>query len=250
MKINTYKLICVAMLTLMSTDIFAILDDNQKEEIGIVVRDYLIAHPEVIAEAIQALQQKESKAWIDNAKKEIIANQEEIFNSNSPGIGSDKPKVILVEFFDYNCPHCRAMHSMIQKIAAQNKDLRIIYKELPVLGETSLFAESAALASREQNKYHEFHEKLMTSDGPLSDEKVLSIAKESGVNVEKLKKDMKDPKIIQELQTVQKLAIQLGIRGTPSFVIGRSPGTKEMTIDFVPGEVTQENLIKHIKGEN
>lgn len=250
MNINNYKLICVGILSLISTDIFAIFDDKQKEEIGVVVREYLIAHPEVIAEAIQALQQKESQAWVDNAKKEIIANQEEIFKSNSPAIGSETPKVILVEFFDYNCPHCRAMHSMLQEIAAKNKDLRLIYKELPVLGETSLFAASAALASREQNKYHEFHEKLMTSDGALSDEKVLSIAKESGVDIEKLQKDMKNPKIIEELQRIQKLAMQLGIRGTPTFVIGRAPGTKEMTVDFVPGETTQENLMKHIKGEN
>jgi protein-disulfide isomerase len=246
MLTNKYKAFCAGIITLLSTEILANFDDKQKEEIGTVVHDYLIEHPEVIAQAIHTLQAKEAKIWIEKAKKAIIENMDAMFNSDSPAIGSDKPKITIVEFFDYNCPHCKTMHSILEKLIAENQDIKLVYKELPVLGEPSLLASRAALAAQLQNKYNEFHQKLMTSPGPLTDQIVLQIAKDSALDLEKLKNDMNSPKIIQELQANQKLAVALGMRGTPTFVIGRAPFTKDMQVDFVPGETTQEDLMNRI----
>ncbi len=242
-----YQVIFAGIMLILSTPLYAAsFDDNQKQEIGQVVHEYLISHPEVIVQAIQVLQGKEAKAFEENAKKAISENMDGLFNSESPTIENKAPKVTLIEFFDYNCPHCRTMSKILDQLQEKNKDIRIVYKELPVLGEDSLIASKAALAAREQKKYNEFHDKLMAYPGAVSSATVMQIAKEVGLDSDKLKKDMESDKVRTELEANQKLAISLGIRGTPSFVIGRFPAKKDMPTEFIPGETTQEELMKRI----
>ncbi|MFI4937346.1 MAG: DsbA family protein [Candidatus Berkiellales bacterium] len=245
MTVYKSKILLAIALALFNANIFADFDEKQKQEIGTVVHDYLVANPEVVAEAIQALQVKENKIWLDNAKTAIKENIQDIFNSNSPKLGGKDAKISVVEFFDYNCPHCKTMSPLIENLL-KNKDIQIIYKELPVLGESSLYAAKAALAARDQNKFKEFHEKLMAYPRVLTNDKILELAKETGLNVEKLKKDMDSPEVTQELQNNQKVAVALGMRGTPTFILGRNPATKEMPVGFIPGETSQEELTKQI----
>ncbi len=247
MLINRYQGIFTGMMLLISTHLYAAsFDDKQKQEIGQVVQEYLVSHPEVIIQAIQVLQTKEAKALEEKAKMAISENLDGLFNSDSPTIEGKAPKVTLIEFFDYNCPHCRTMSKMLDQLQEKNKDIRIVYKELPVLGEDSLLASKAALAAREQKKYVEFHQKLMASPGAVTSDSVMQIAKELGLDSAQLAKDMESEKVRNELQANQKQAISLGIRGTPSFVIGRFPATKDMPKEFIPGETSQEELMKRI----
>ncbi len=224
----------------------ASFNDAQKEEIGTVVREYIVEHPEVITQAISALQDKEMKAWSDKGKENIKANLADFFNSSSPTNGVKSPKITVVEFFDYNCPHCRTMHKTLSDIASENKDIQIIYKELPVLSEASVFAAKAALAAREQNKYLEFHQKMMDQKEMLSQEKILSLAKEIGLDIEKLNKDIASTKVSDELLANRKIAMLIGLRGTPTFVIGKAPATKDMVIELIPGEIKQQELLDKI----
>jgi protein-disulfide isomerase len=247
MTMNKYQVILAGLVMLTISNVFASsFDDKQKDDIGLIVHDYLVAHPEVIAEAIQVLQGREAKAWEEKSKDAIAKNRADIFNSNSPTLENGAAKVTLVEFFDYNCPHCQAIEPMIERLVSQNKDIRIVYKELPVLGESSLYAAKAALAAREQDQYINFHQKLMARHGELSNDKVISIAKDAGLDVAKLQKDMESPKVQQELDDTRKQAIAIGLRGTPSIVIAPNPATAKMPIELIYGETNLQDLIKRI----
>ncbi|MGD9592316.1 MAG: DsbA family protein [Candidatus Berkiella sp.] len=224
----------------------ASFNDAQKEEIGTLVHDYILEHPEIITQAVAALQEKEAQAWAQKAKDNIKTNLTEFFDSNSPASDTKSPQVTVVEFFDYNCQHCRSMQKTLSDITSKDKAIKVVYKELPVLSEASVFAAKAALAAREQNKYVEFHDKLMSQTDMLSQEKVLALAKEIGLDLDKLNKDIASDKISEELMNNRKIAMMIGIRGTPTFVIGRAPATKEMPIEFIPGEMKSQDFIDKI----
>jgi len=128
--------------------------------------------------------------------------------------------VALVEFFDYRCPYCKQVHPAIQKLLDQDRKLRFVYKEFPVLGEPSDLAAHAALAARLQGKYGPFHAALMAIKGPITEEVVYRVAGSTGLDVERLKRDMADPEIDRALSANKALANALDIRGTPGFIIG------------------------------
>ncbi|MBS0287245.1 MAG: DsbA family protein [Proteobacteria bacterium] len=246
-KYNLLTYTAFLLMPLVSNAQTAGFDETQKAEIGQVVHDYIISHPEVITEAVQVLQAKEMKAWEEKAKQAILNNMDGIFNSKSPNSGAKSPKVSVVEFFDYNCPHCKVMQKTLNDILSDNKDVLVVYKELPVLNEGSLFAAKAALAAREQNKYNEFHDKMMTAQEVLTEDKILALAKEIGLDIDKLNKDMASSKVNDELTANRKIAMDMGLRGTPAFVFGKYPATKDMKVELLPGEVQKQDLIEKIK---
>ncbi len=247
MSNRTLTILSVVALLISTPVQAASFNEAQKEEIGTVVRDYLIEHPEVITQAITALQDKEMKAWAQKAKDNIKSNFADFFNSSSPTNGVSAPKITVLEYFDYNCPHCRTMHKTLSEIVNQNKEIQVVYKELPVLSEASVFAAKAALAAREQSKYLELHQKLMDQKDMLSPDKVLALANEVGLDIDKLKKDMDSSKVNDELLANRKTAMLIGLKGTPTFVIGKAPATKEMAIEIVAGEVKKEAFEDKIK---
>jgi protein-disulfide isomerase len=138
----------------------------------------------------------------------------------SPVRGNANGKVTLVEFFDYNCPYCRQLVSTLADLQQANPDLRIVYKEFPVLSDNSRFAARAALASRNQDKYFEFHDALMSAGGILNPERVIEVAREVGIGIRRLRRDMGDPEIQAVIDRNLTLAATLRITGTPSFAVG------------------------------
>ena len=126
----------------------------------------------------------------------------------------------MVEFFDYNCPYCRQVASVMAEAEAGDPELRVVYKEFPILGPGSVFAAKAALAADRQGRYVEFHKALMDADSRVDETSVLAIAEEVGLDVERLKQDMQDPAIQAEIDGNLELAQALRITGTPGFVIG------------------------------
>lgn len=146
--------------------------------------------------------------------------EDALFNDPaSPVAGNPEGDVTIVEFFDYNCPSCRKFAPMLAEFLHDDPELRVIYKEFPVLGPDSMYAARAALAARQQNRYHGFHRALMQASGPLTEEKVLEIALEVGLDTAKLKDDMQDPAITEAIERNLALARDLGIYATPSLVI-------------------------------
>ncbi len=197
-------------------------NDEQTRAIEETVHNYLVTHPEVLIEAMQALDKKEAAAAQAQARSVIEKNSDVLFHDPSTYVaGNPKGNVSIVEFFDYQCGYCRANFEPLREAVKQDGNIRFVLKEWPVLGPASRFAAKAAMAARQQGKYLEFHNALFGLKGGLTEERVFDTAAKVGLDVTKLQKDMKDPAVEKALTRNNALAQALGFEGTPSFVIGK-----------------------------
>lgn len=203
------------------------------EEFERRVADYLTSNPEVIADAFEAYAERQGgSANISLAPGSSprhggrgLTNRAErerqLFEDpGSPVRGNANGDVTLVEFFDYNCPYCRQLLATLEELQQANPRLRVVYKEFPILSDNSRFAARAALAARHQDKYFEFHDALMSASGIVNPEKVIEVAREVGISIRRLRRDMNDPEIQATIDRNLALAQALRITGTPSFVVG------------------------------
>jgi protein-disulfide isomerase len=200
--------------------------DIQRGDIEKIVKNYLIAHPEVLEEAMGELSKRQAAA--DAAKNEasVATNAKAIFDSpRGVTIGNKDGDVAFVEFFDYNCGYCkRAMTDMLELMKSDPK-LKVVLKEFPVLGPGSVEAAQVAVAVRMQDpsgkKYLDFHQKLLGSKGQADKARAMAAAKEAGADMAKLEKDIASPEVRATLEENFKLAEAMGMNGTPSYVIGK-----------------------------
>ena len=205
-----------------------------KEAVREIVREYLLEHPEVIEQAILALNAKRQAAKAARARDALVENRAALVgHPMSPVSGNPEGDVTLVEFFDYQCGYCKRSLAPVMDLLKSDPGLRIVWKDLPVLGPVSTFAALAAMAAQQQGKYLVFHEGLMGARDRLSEESVMEIAGQVGLDLERLQQDMADPEIAAYLEDTQRLARDLGINGTPAFVIGNT---------LVPGAVDGARL--------
>lgn len=196
------------------------LTEEQEKAVGSLVRQYLLDNPEVVAEAIQALQAKRKSTEQKAVRTALRVNRSQIENNpDTPVGGNAKGNVTVVEFFDYRCGVCKRVHPIVAALMKGDGKIRRVYKEWPILGPESVFAARAALASRRQGKYLAFHNALMAAP-KVDRNSVLAIAESIGLDRGRLVRDMKDPKIAASLQRNYRLAEALKLNGTPSFVIG------------------------------
>jgi protein-disulfide isomerase len=198
---------------------------TQKDEIERIIKDYIISHPEVLQEAIAELDKRQATADAEKAKVAVASNAETIFNSTRQVVlGNPKGDVTMVEFFDYNCGFCkRAMADMMEMLKDDPK-LKVVLKEFPVLGPGSVEAAKVAVAVRMQDKtgkkYLEFHQKLLGGRGQADKARAIAVAKEVGMDMTRLDKDMASEEIKASIDESLKLAETLGLNGTPSYVVG------------------------------
>ena len=185
------------------------------------VREYLHSNPEVIVEALQRLETRKRSAAQDRLKAVLSDKAEDILRDpDSPVSGNPEGDVTLVEFADYNCPYCRRVAPLVTAVESSDSRLRIVYKEIPILGPDSVFAAKAALAAHRQGKYVAFHRALMDAKGVAAEGLVLAIAARVGLDVERLRTDMESPSIQVAIDKNLALARTLGINGTPAFIVG------------------------------
>lgn len=185
------------------------------------IHDYILAHPEVLVQALQSLDQRQREADAAAAKAVLTSRADEIFrDKQSPVGGNTVGNVTMVEFFDYNCPYCRQVAPIMAQAAADDPQLRIVYKEFPILGPDSVFAAKAALAAEKQGKYAQFHKALFDARTRVTEAIVLKIAAEAGLDVARMKSDMQQPEIQALIDRNAELAQALKITGTPGFVVG------------------------------
>ncbi len=202
-----------------------IFPQKQSDAIRKIVRDYLMEHPEVIGDAIEALREKMRAQAEADAKKVIESRKDELFNAkDDPQTGNLKGDVVLVEFFDYNCPYCKVVLDPMQDAVKADGKVRVVFKELPILSEESKTAARVALAAKAQGKYDEVHRALMKYRGKLDEKTIFRLAGEAGANVDQIKKDMMAPEIDQQLTRTMELAHALDISSTPSFVVADANG--------------------------
>jgi protein-disulfide isomerase len=200
--------------------------DGQRGEIETIVKNYLISHPEVLEDAMNELNKRQAAAEEEKHLASITQNSDTIFNSpRNVTLGNKNGDVTFVEFFDYNCGYCkRAMTDMLDLMKADPK-LKVVLKEFPVLGDGSVEAAKVAVAVRMQDpggaKYLDFHQRLLGGRGPADKARALAAAKEAGLDVARIEKDMASPEARATIDENFKLAESMGMNGTPSYVIGK-----------------------------
>ncbi len=217
--------------------------DAQKQEMHTIIRDYLLENPALLNEMITKLQAAEQAKQEEMAQAAISDNKDKIFRSpNDMVFGNPAGSVTMVEFFDYNCGYCKRAMAEVLRLTEEDKDLRIVMKEFPILSEGSVIAAHAALAARKQDKYKELHMALMGAQGGIDNqEKVLEVAREAGLDVDKLKADMEADRAASDkvIDETRELAQTLGINGTPAFIIDDT---------LVPGAAPYDQLVAAVKG--
>ena len=192
-----------------------------QQEIEKIVREYLLREPEVLAEALRRLQERQSAAAALKAKQAIHDQQQALLSDQgSPVEGNAQGKVTIVEFFDYRCVHCRRVASTIDQIMRSNASVRVVYKNFPVLGEPSVLAARAAVAAQQQGGWPKLHRAMLSFDGDFTTETILALGASVGLDSAKLKTDMMSPATNEALQANLTLAAALGVDVTPTFVIG------------------------------
>ncbi|MFY9288260.1 MAG: DsbA family protein [Alphaproteobacteria bacterium] len=195
--------------------------EAEKAAVEDVIKEYLtVKHPEVLMEAMRELQKREQASAESKTKEAVNTSKDKIFNDpTSPVGGNPKGDVTVVEFFDYQCGYCKLSEEAIEKLIKEDKNVKVIYKEFPILGPMSVTISKAALASVKQGKYQKFHDALMKKKDKLSEDGLYQVAKENGIDVEKLKKDMGTDEMNALIASNIKLGSEVGVRGTPMFII-------------------------------
>jgi len=199
------------------------INADQRGEIERIVREYLLAHPEVLQEALGELDKRQAAAEIEKHRAAVKENAAAIYNSpRHVTLGNPQGDVTMVEFFDYNCGYCKRALSDMTDLMKKDPKLKVVLKEFPVLGPGSVEAAQVAVAVRMQDpkKYLDFHQKLLLGRGQADKARALAVAKEVGLDIARIERDLKSDEVAKTLEESMKLAEALGLNGTPSYVIG------------------------------
>ena len=204
----------------------AVFNEQQKQAIGEIVKDYLIKNPEVLTEVIAELEKRQAEAQQASQASAVKETQQSLLNaSHSYVVGNPSGDITLVEFFDYNCGYCKKALADVQTLMKSDPKLRVVLKDFPVLGPDSVEASRDALAVKNQlqgQKLLDYHVKVMDSRGRVNAERAIAVAKEMGLDVARLQKDMEGAEVRNALQENMALGDKLSLTGTPAFVIGET----------------------------
>jgi protein-disulfide isomerase len=205
----------------------------QRAEIVQIIRDALKQDTSILKDAIGTLQAEEQQATNSAARDEIAKLSNDLLNA--PGdqvVGNPKGDVTIVEFYDVRCPYCRRMLPVVEKLLKSDPGIRLVYKDLPVLGPGSVLGAKALLASMKQDGYVRLHDALMTGTPNIDDAALRQAAGRAGLNWDKLQKDMAAPEVQAQIDANLAVAHRLSIEGTPAYVIGGQllPGAMDLAM--------------------
>ena len=211
---------------------------EQEARIKDMVKEYILANPEIILEAVQTLRKKQEEAQKKAAEDALKTKRAELQGATDlPVAGNAKGDVTIVEFMDYRCGYCKSVKPVLDEVMRADGKIRLVLKEFPILGPASRTASMAAVAANKQGKYLAFHNALMAYPNNLTDEVIFALARQVGLDVAKLKDDMKSPEVLALIEKTNKLAQDLGINGTPGFIIGDQ---------IIPGAVTAAEMKERV----
>ncbi len=221
----------------------------QKQEMGAFIRQYLVNNPDVLREAIEALDKRDKATAEAERQKAVATESGPIFSSKYQAtIGNPNANATLVEFFDYNCHFCKGALPDITKLMKDDPNLKLVLKDFPVLGPGSVEAAKVASAARNQlpgDKFWAFHTKLLGTHGPVGKAEALAVAKELGLDMDRLAKDMEGPEVKAGLDEVMQLADSLQINGTPTFVVGQDLVVGAVGFDQLKDKVNSVHKCGH-----
>ncbi|MEE4349780.1 MAG: DsbA family protein [Pacificimonas sp.] len=190
------------------------VSDATRAEIEQIVREYILANPEIIPEAIAELRNRE-------ARGQIAANREALETPfESAWAGAPDGDVVLVEFYDYACPFCRRANADVQRLLAEDDRLKVVWRDMPVLGAASREAAEASLAAAKVGRFREYHDAMYADPRRVSEDKIYDVAAEAGLSQDMVDAAGRDPEIRQEIDRNLALGRALGATGTPAYIIG------------------------------
>ena len=202
----------------------------KKDEIDSIIKKFILDNPQIIEKTLQNLNLKRSQKNFELALNDLK-------KVPNPKLKKANADVTIYEFFDYNCGYCKSVMQNIFNVYKKDKKVEIVFVEYPILSNSSLSAAIASLAARNQNKYFEFHRKLMEHTGKIDDNLLLLIAKELKIDTTKLKNDYSNEKLMLIINNNRKIANRLNLRGTPAFIIGNK---------IYPGALSEKDIEKAI----
>ena len=224
----------IQILLLVFTSLFSIVFPSYSHEIKIeeietIIKNYLIKNPKII------------KSTLDDYKKTAEINKKNnaiklLKDIENPGIYNKNSDITIYEFFDYNCGYCKSVVKTIMDVMSEDKKVNLVFVELPILSQNSYIAATAALASEKQGLYNDYHLSLMSVKGRINEDVIFKIAKKTGLNINQLKIDMKNPEIENKLTKNREIAKLLNLNGTPAFIVG----------DIIYPGALQKNDLKQI----
>lgn len=189
------------------------MSDADRKATEAVVRAYILEHPEILTEAAQELQRRETVKRLASAGNALTRPFAGAVAGNANG------DVTLVEFTDYSCGYCRASVADVQKLIGADKRLRVVYREVPILSPTSTEAAKWALAAAKQGKHRAFHDAMFAGDKP-SDASIRAAARAAGLDMARAEKDAQSKEVAEEIQSNLAMMQQVGFGGTPAFIVG------------------------------
>ena len=217
----------------------AATQELDEDRVRSLVLETIRANPEIVLEALTTLQEREQQAQAEAAAS-LLTEHRAVLEEGAPVAGNPEGDVTVVEFFDYNCPFCKRAASEVAALIEADPNVRVVYREWPILGEGSVFASRAALAAQEQGRYDAFHAALMELPGRADEQRVMAVAEEVGLDLEQLRADMENAAIGEHIAGSMQFTSALGLNGTPSFIIGDT---------VVPGFVELEELQRIVAEE-
>lgn len=252
MKIRHFLTLSIISVCFLITNVFAqtaTFTAAQKQAIQQIVHDYLVKNPQVLVEASQALQDEQfaqmKTAAITAAKQNtdaLLRKKDDIVKGNVNGT------ITLVEFFDYQCPGCRAMEPVLENIINANPDLRVVYKVYPIHGDDSVLGAVAAYAAYKQGKFSAFHDLVMKSEIPVNPTTVQTFAKKAGLNMKEFNDGLKTYKPIVQKQIAENMALiqKLQLGYTPTFFVAKTDANANSVFEFQFGGMSQDDMQKMI----
>lgn len=213
---------CVLLLTFSLSQI-STADELSEEDIERIIYNYLLENPEVVGAAIERLQQQYAQEQASREQAAVQQLQAQLLSSDlDPVGGNPNGRITLVEFFDYNCGYCKRSNQVLQTLIANNPDLRVVYKEWPILSEGSAIAARTALAVNlaAPESYEALHRALLASRSLRTEDQVWQVIATAGVERSVVEAKLDAPQIREHLRQTAQLAEQLGITGTPAFLVG------------------------------
>ena len=230
-KNGTFSVISILITLIFLFPVSSISHEIEEKKIEKIIQNFLVKKPELIRSILD-----DYKISFERQKfKKAIKDLRKIQN---PGIFQKNADITIYEFFDYNCGYCKSVLKVVQETLSEDKNINFVFVEYPILSKQSYTAAIATLASRKQGLYNEFHSYLMNLRGRINENEIFNSAKKIGLDIEKLKIEMNNPEIKNQLLKNREIAKSLGLNGTPAFIIG----------DIIyPGAIDKNKLNKMIK---
>ena len=205
---------------------------KDQKELEELIENWIEKNPDKIRLALEMLKAKEEKK--EKEKNFLLLSD----NSLDPFFGNPNANLTIYEFFDYNCGYCKSVLPTLLNVVKKDKNIKLIFKEFPILSETSLEAALYALAAQKQNLYFEFHTRIMEYRGRLNNDIFIKVANDIGLNIERLKNDLDDKNIRMAIEKNRLIAKGFNINGTPTLIIGDK---------IIPGAINEQQLNELIK---